>query len=107
MEAVADVEAAPLAQRVALLVELSGIADGRLSLLAGLARSHVGLLKTGRRGGARITARVIDRLAEATGASPAWIWKGDGTPPTKEVVLAAVAKAQDARVRSAHAAGSV
>jgi len=66
-----------------------------LSLLAGLAASHVGQIRRG--DVVSLQGETAEKLSRVTGARRAWLAFGEGDAPTKEAVEAAVALARAQR----------
>jgi transcriptional regulator with XRE-family HTH domain len=69
---------------------LAGLHLKELSLLAGLAQGHAGMVERGEMESPSI--RTVALLAEVLGLSMDWIVLGRGKPPTARSVIAAVAK---------------
>ncbi len=85
---------APLRERLAFARGLSGLNPTRLSVLAELARGHVGLIES-----ARIESPDVDTaraLARVLGLSLVWLLEGEGEVPTEEGVRSAVEEAKKA-----------
>ena len=85
-----------LADRVALVVSYSGVEASILSVLAGLAQSHVGQLAHGRV--ERPSAETLARIASVTGVDLTWLATGRGHPPWADDVAASVSAASERRV---------
>lgn len=85
-----------LAARVRRLRELAGgINASDASELAGLTRVHVSLIENGTRKDP--SGSTIEALARAFGADAGWLLTGQGRPPSKARVRAAVRRAQAAK----------
>ena len=79
--------------RVEYLLDLvPGLDAKQLSRLAGLASSHVGQMKRGEVGS--LHGDTAEKLALATGASRMWLCFGEGKPPSKRTVAAAIDEAR-------------
>lgn len=84
-----------------------GLSQRELSLLAGLAGSHVGLIEQGRVD--EPGAATLAKVAEVCGVTLDWLALGAGAAPRPEQVAASVAAARAKRVpheESSHSAAS-
>lgn len=86
--------------RLAFARSLSGLSQYRLSKLARLYKSHVGLLESGRPSGEggpprgeRVDADTARKIADVLGLSLDWLIAGKGDAPTEEQVRSAAQKA--------------
>jgi transcriptional regulator with XRE-family HTH domain len=86
-----DLPTDTLPQRVAYLVALSGLDQSTLSLRAGLARGHIGMMIRG--AVADPAGSSLARLAETTGTTTDWLISGKGAAPREAKVRAAVERA--------------
>jgi transcriptional regulator with XRE-family HTH domain len=77
-----------VADRVRYLRELAGVKAHALSLYAGLAQGHVGMIERGRV--AEPTRDTLEAIGRATGASWLWLLAGEGDPPTRDEVRSAL-----------------
>lgn len=87
-----------LAERLAHARGLAGLSSNRLSLLAGLSKSHVALIEGELR--LKLGMETVSRLAVTLGVSSDWLNAGDGPPPTEDQVKRAVAAAESAHARA-------
>lgn len=83
-------ELAGLPGRLTFARELAGLHLKELSLLAGLAQGHAGMVERGEMESPSI--RTVALLAEVLGLSMDWIVLGRGKVPTARSVIAAVAR---------------
>ena len=95
-----------LAERVDLLVKLSGLDRKGLSIAAGLAQAHVGMIVRGEISSPE--RGTIEKLARTTSSDPAWLFFGTGNPPTQEQVQSspAITMARTSREQSDSPASS-
>lgn len=77
-----------LARNVRLILRAAKITATRLSVLAGLDRSHVRVILQGRRG--NLGAHTVVSIATVAGVSLDWLVRDIGEPPPAERILAAV-----------------
>jgi transcriptional regulator with XRE-family HTH domain len=80
-----------LARNVRLILKAAQITATRLSVLAGLDRSHVRVILQGKRG--NLGAHTLTSIAAVAGVSLDWLVRGEGEPPPAERILAAVSHA--------------
>lgn len=82
-----------LQDRLRELRQSLGLSQQKLSLLAGLTASHVGLIEQNRID--NVSTDTAAALAKVLGCSLDWLVSGDGEPPSLDVSQEALAAARE------------
>ncbi len=80
-----------LCDRLRELRATAGLSQGKASLLAGLSRWHISKIEA--KPLRHIESTTLQKLCRLFGCSMDWLVSGTGEPPSKKVVLAAIANA--------------